>query len=289
MNSSSNASSHRVSVPQIACCMAVLAFTSHGIAAPGQTIDVSASGVLHQVLTDRAIAGTRLLGVPAQAQFTLWLAFWSALLLALYGGCMGFAGGFRQSIASALKTPLVFLLSLAVCFPVLHVVATLADLKLTLLSSVSLAMVAVTLNALLLACFAPLVLFFGISSDYDFMKLLHVAVFSVCGVFSSVILQQELRGASMQQGLPAAQGGTMFMLWIATYGFVGLQMAWTLRPLIGEPHLPFQWLRRRSKGVSVYSAIWVSMSRLGRNSASETSQSRATGCGIEPHREALVQ
>jgi len=32
-------------------------------------------------------------------------------------------------------------------------------------------------------------------------------------------------------------------IWIFIYGFVGTQMAWTLRPFFGAPGLPFQILR----------------------------------------------
>ena len=32
-------------------------------------------------------------------------------------------------------------------------------------------------------------------------------------------------------------------LWFVLYAFVGVQMAWTLRPFIGNPELPAQFFR----------------------------------------------
>jgi hypothetical protein len=193
------------------------------------------------------------------------LACITLLLGALYGLCMGLPGGPRQAVASACKTPLVFLCTMAICFPVLYVAGALINLHVSVAQAACLVLSSLALNALLLACFAPLAAFFGLSSDYDFMKLLHVGVFTVCGCYSMGVLYSALRLVVDNQGEVGTRGGLLFVLWIVTYGFVGLQMAWTLRPLIGEPHLPFQWLRKRTRNVSVYRAISLSIKRMSQS------------------------
>src|SRR4051794_3110733 len=48
-------------------------------------------------------------------------------------------------------------------------------------------------------------------------------------------------------------------LWIVLYVFVGVQMAWVLRPFIGDPTLPAQFFRDESWGnayVVVSRMIW---------------------------------
>ena len=40
----------------------------------------------------------------------------------------------------------------------------------------------------------------------------------------------------------------MLWTWLAIYIFVGIQMAWTLRPFIGDPGLPVQFFREHSWG-----------------------------------------
>jgi hypothetical protein len=43
--------------------------------------------------------------------------------------------------------------------------------------------------------------------------------------------------ADSQEGSSARR--LIFWLWVLLYGFVGSQMAWTLRPYMGEPDKPF--------------------------------------------------
>lgn len=38
---------------------------------------------------------------------------------------------------------------------------------------------------------------------------------------------------------------TVFRCWAIVFGLVGAQMAWILRPFIGDPNQPFTWLRPR--------------------------------------------
>ena len=40
----------------------------------------------------------------------------------------------------------------------------------------------------------------------------------------------------------------MLWTWLAIYVFVGIQMAWVLRPFVGDPRLPAQFFREHSWG-----------------------------------------
>jgi hypothetical protein len=56
----------------------------------------------------------------------------------------------------------------------------------------------------------------------------------------------------------------MLRAWIFIYVFVGIQMAWVLRPFIGNPRLPVQFFREDSWSnayVVVLEMIWKVMSR----------------------------
>ena len=35
----------------------------------------------------------------------------------------------------------------------------------------------------------------------------------------------------------------IFRVWLVLFGVVGAQMAWVLKPFIGNPKLPFEWVR----------------------------------------------
>lgn len=38
---------------------------------------------------------------------------------------------------------------------------------------------------------------------------------------------------------------TVFRIWVLVFGLVGAQMAWVLRPFIGDPARPFSFFRER--------------------------------------------
>jgi hypothetical protein len=117
----------------------------------------------------------------------------SVIIMALglvYGLCMGsFAlfkeGGpnFIQAVASAVKVPLLFFLTLLVTFPSLYVFNALVGSRLSLGSVLRLLIAGLAVMGALLASFGPIVAFFSASTtSYPFMKLLNVIVFTVAGI-----------------------------------------------------------------------------------------------------------
>ena len=46
----------------------------------------------------------------------------------------------------------------------------------------------------------------------------------------------------------------VFACWIVLFGLVGSQMGWVLRPFIGAPGRPFEWLRTRES--NFFEAVW---------------------------------
>ena len=119
------------------------------------------------------------------------------LLAALYGVCAGtFAalrGVYVQMLASALKVPLLFLLTLVVTFPSLYVFNALVGSKLSVGSLLKLLVASLCVILALLAAFGPITAFFSISTtSYSFMVLLNVAVFAVSGGLGLLFLMQTL-------------------------------------------------------------------------------------------------
>jgi hypothetical protein len=47
---------------------------------------------------------------------------------------------------------------------------------------------------------------------------------------------------------------TVFICWMVIFGLVGSQMAWVLRPFVGNPSQPFQWFRVRES--NFFEAVW---------------------------------
>ncbi len=134
----------------------------------------------------------------------------SGILTALglfYGACMGaFAitgsgnNDPRQIIASAIKVPALFLLTLAVTFPSLYVFNALVGSRLRAESLLRLLAAAVAVMMAVLASMGTIVLFFSFSTtSYPFMVLLNVLVFAIAGFLGLSFLLQTLHRISIAE------------------------------------------------------------------------------------------
>jgi hypothetical protein len=197
-----------------------------------------------------------------------------AVLCMVYGACMGtFAilspkgPGWEQVLASTVKVPLLFYLTLVVTLPSLYVLNALVGSRLSFGSVFRLLSASLGVNAAVLASMGPIVAFFSAcTTSYPFMVLLNVAVFATAGILALGFLLQALQRLSVPESptidadaaveaagaarlatdpLAARRVRAIFRLWMILFGLVGAQMGWVLRPFIGNPHLPFTWFRPR--------------------------------------------
>ncbi|WP_446212446.1 hypothetical protein [Micromonospora sp. IBSANI012] len=104
----------------------------------------------------------------------------SAVALACYGAVLGAFHGVLMALTSAVKLPLLFLITLAICLPTLYLFNLVFGARLSVRQSVALVMVAITVTSMLAVAFAPISLFFLITApDYGFFKLLNVAILTL--------------------------------------------------------------------------------------------------------------
>ena len=135
-----------------------------------------------------------------------------------------------------------------------------------------------------LASLGTIVAFFSVcTTSYPFMQVFNVVVFAISGAFGLRFLLQALHRLNVAEAVrprppnsetwemnetpvqgdldrpadssvpiepsPNPSSGvhvrTIFRLWIIVFGLVGVQMAWVLRPFIGDPSQPFSWFRHR--------------------------------------------
>jgi hypothetical protein len=131
----------------------------------------------------------------------------------------------------------------------------------TLSQNVALTLTAMTVTSVLLISFAPIILFFLLTtSQYQFFKLFNVVVFAIAGSIGVLFLSQGMRVVSAAGREGAGARSTVLRLWIIVYAFVGSQMAWALRPFIGAPSIPFELFRQL--GGNFYSNIVASIGEI---------------------------
>ncbi len=210
-----------------------------------------------------------------------------AVLLGLaYGFFMGWyavlsrdPAEYMQVVASMVKVPALFLLTLVVTFPSLYVFNALVGCRLSFSSTLRLLVGAIAVNVAVAASLGPILGFFSVSTtSYSFMIVLNVVLMGLAGVVGLAFLLHTLRRLAIPQvlappvadiqpadtaqpadGAPGAldqlpgevpgqalgQARAIFRIWVVIYGLVGAQMGWLLRPFIGCPDMEFTWFRAR--------------------------------------------
>lgn len=179
-------------------------------------------------------------------------------LSAFHGLAMGLSSGAPQIIASAIKVPVLYLMTLGVCFPMLYVVNVIMGSRLGFAQTLALILLSMALNAILLAACSPIAVFFTLTgSSYHFLKLLHVAIFAFSGMWGMYGLWRGLYAMCETSDLYPRQAVRILQIWIVVFAFVGSQMAWSLRPFIGTPGMAFQVFRDQES--NFYQSVWNSV------------------------------
>lgn len=164
------------------------------------------------------------------------------VFLMTYGLITGLSHSWYQALSTAVKMPLLFLLTLAFTLPALYFFAlALLNIRFSVAQAGVVVLSGFGVTAFLLLGLSPVTLFFVLtSSNYPFFQLSAVFFVAVSGLtglyyvlkgFSWVDKNHELTSGSI--------GKTLLRAWVVLYGFVGAQMTWRLSPLIGDPEKPF--------------------------------------------------
>jgi hypothetical protein len=163
------------------------------------------------------------------------------LLSGFFGLVAGAYSGWFQAIAAAIKLPFLFFATFAVCFPAFYVVQVLVGSRLRLTQVVVLVVGALALTSVLLGAFVPITAFFLVTgANYYFQHLLNIALAAVAGLFGMYALHDGLSVVCERRGVYPRKALTIMRAWAVLFAFVGIQLAWTLRPFLGDRNTSFQ-------------------------------------------------
>jgi hypothetical protein len=168
-----------------------------------------------------------------------------------YGAAMGWWRSPEQALFVAIKFPLIILLTTLGNALLNAMLAPLLGLNLTLSQSLRAVLMSFTISAAILGAFSPLVAFLvwnapplttdaTHSAAYGFIKLTHVVVIAFAGIVGNARLLRLL--VDLAHGDRKIAGRVLFG-WLVVNLFLGSQLSWILRPFIGAPFLPVQFLR----------------------------------------------
>lgn len=179
----------------------------------------------------------------------------------IYGLVMGGYHSLLQAVTSGLKLIVLFISTILVCFPSFFIIQQVMGSKMSLRQMVLIILNGFVLTSTITLSFAPIVVFFLITgNNYHFLQLLHVAIFIFAGVFGMKLMIDALKYACEKKNVYPQLGVTVFRVWIIIFAFVGIQLAWNLRPFLSDKNEEFK-LFRRYEG-NFYTAIIYSVEQL---------------------------
>jgi hypothetical protein len=182
----------------------------------------------------------------------------------LYGAAMGSWRAPRQALFVAVKFPLIILLTAAGNATLNGMVAPLLGLNINFRQSFLAVLMSFTITSAILGSFSPLGAFMvwnappmqlaagGRNGVYGAIMLTHVAVVALAGLVGNLRLRQLLCDLSGS----AATGQRVLLAWLAGNLFLGSQLSWILRPFIGSPALPVEFLRPEAFQGNFYETVW---------------------------------
>jgi hypothetical protein len=179
----------------------------------------------------------------------------------LYGIVMGSYHSFLQSVVAGLKVTFLFLSAIIICFPSFFVIQQVLGSKMILRQMVIIVLSGFVLTSSIALSFAPIVILFQLTGgNYHFLQLLHVAIFIFSGIFGMRLMVEALKFACDKKDIYPRIGVTVFRIWIIILAFVGIQIAWNLRPFLCDKTEEFK-LFRKYEG-NFYTAIVYSVQQL---------------------------
>ena len=179
----------------------------------------------------------------------------------LYGMVMGSYHSLLQSVVTGLKVILLFLSTVIICFPSFFIIQQVLGSKMSFRQMMVIVLSGVLLTATIALSFAPIVVVFQVTGgNYHFLQLLHVAIFVFAGIFGMRLMVEALKFACDHKSIYPQIGVTVFRIWILILAFVGIQLAWNLRPFLCEKNEEFK-LFRKYEG-NFYTAIVYSVEQL---------------------------
>jgi hypothetical protein len=162
-------------------------------------------------------------------------------LAGFFGFVAGAYSGPAQAVSAGIKLPLLFFVTFVICFPAFYVVQVLVGSRLRLPQVVVLVFGALALTSILLAAFVPVVAFFLLTgANYYFQHLLNIAIAAIAGAYGMYALHEGLAVVCDKRGVYPRKALTIMRAWALLFAFVGVQLAWNLRPFLGDQNKPFR-------------------------------------------------
>jgi len=157
---------------------------------------------------------------------------------AVYGALMGTYSGFGgqlsgwQMLFSAVKVPALLLVTFALCLPGFFVINALVGLAADFTQARRALLLTQATMSLVLASLAPFtLLFYASSNHYQAAILCNALMFALASLTAQMLLRRLYAPLIARDARHAA----LLRCWLVLFGFTAVQLAYVLRPFVGDP------------------------------------------------------
>ena len=206
---------------------------------------------------------------------TAWVRQWSPFRLALhlsvivlgsaaFGAAMGAWRAPQQAVYTALKFPLVILLTTLGNGLLNGMLAPLLGLDLRFRQSLLAVLLSYSITAAILGAFSPIVFFLvwntapmaahsaAAQTGHNFLLIAEVVIIAGAGMAGNLRLLELLRRLAGR----ADVAQRVLFAWLAGNLLLGSQLSWILRPFVGSPNLPVEFFRPTALQGNFFESIW---------------------------------
>jgi hypothetical protein len=179
------------------------------------------------------------------------------LVMGTYSGCE--TGRWALLLYGGIKVPMLLLVTFLICLPAFFVINSLVGLRDDFTRALHGIVGTQACVTLVLAALAPVTLLVYVSyNDYTIALLFNGLVFFIGTLSAHRVVKRYYAPLILRN----ARHRVMLRLWFTLYIFVGIQMAWLLRPFVGDPNAPVQFFRVDAFQGNVYVVIVKLIGRL---------------------------
>jgi hypothetical protein len=198
-------------------------------------------------------------------------AVWCMALIVLGAACYGATiGCWRspfQALYTAVKFPLILLLTATGNALINSILAPLLGLNVSFRQSLQAVLMCFAIVALILGAFSPLVLFMmwnlpSLESSwqqatlaFNWIKVSQVGIIAFAGVAAHARLTRLLQSLSGSRSVALR----VVCAWLGVNLLLGAQLTWILRPFFGSPHYDVEFLRDRALEGNFFETVFHSV------------------------------
>ncbi len=184
-----------------------------------------------------------------------------------YGAAMGWWRAPEQGLQTAVKLPLIILLTTGGNALLNGMLAPLLGLNLSFQETLRTIVMSSAIAAAILGAFSPVTAYFAWSlpgpeataevsgGSYNLFLLAQVAAIAFAGVTANVQLWRLLTTL----GGNAKVATRVLLAWLGGNLLLGGELSWVLRPFVGSPGMPIQFLRTNALEGNFFEAVWSAL------------------------------